>query len=102
MIEDLVALYDEYLGRFAAEVGDSKIGAFAKFNGLLIKKLSAEEFALAYGEYAKTTKRYASMVERGDTINDVVLKRLREQAANLVLPTVHDEPREDDDLSSDF
>ena len=100
MPEDLPALYDEYLGRFATEVGDAKVGAFAKFNGRLIKKLSAEEFALAHGEYEKTIKRYATMIDRGDTINDVVLKRLREQATNLVLRTVHDQPQ--DDLSRDF
>ena len=44
MIEDLPERYHEYLDRFTTELGDVKVGAFAKFNGRLIKKLSFEEF----------------------------------------------------------
>lgn len=85
MIEDLPARYHEYLDRFATEVGDTKVGAFAKYNGKLIKKLSFEEFTPAYLEYTEMLDRYNESLERGDTINDVVLRILRETAASLVL-----------------
>jgi hypothetical protein len=85
VIEDLPARYHDYLARFTAELGDVKVGAFAKFGGRLIKKMSFEEFTPAFLDYAEMSDRYRDSVERGDTINDIVLKLLREQAANLVL-----------------
>ncbi|MEO8698645.1 MAG: hypothetical protein ABI867_01345 [Kofleriaceae bacterium] len=84
-IDDLPARYHEYLDRFMTEIGDTKLGAFAKWSGRLIKKLSFEEFTPAYLEYTEIRDRYEDSLERGDTINDVVLKLLREKAANLVL-----------------
>ncbi len=85
MLEDLPARYHEYLDRFMTELGDVKVGAFAKFNGKLIKKLSFEEFTPAYLEYEEIVKRYTDSIDRGDTINDVVLRLMRERCANLVL-----------------
>ena len=85
MIEDLPARYHEYLERFARLVGDVAPGAFAKFDSRLIKKLSFEEFSRAYLEYGEILERYEYSVAHGDTINDIVLKLVREQAAGLVL-----------------
>ena len=76
----------QYLERFAREVGERALGAFAKHAGHLIKKMSFEEFAPAYVEYSELLATYRNSVARGDTINDIVLKLLRERAANLVLP----------------
>ncbi len=86
MIEDLPARYHEYLARFAGELGDLPAGAFAKFGGRLIKKLTFEEFTPAYLEYTEMRTHYDETIERGDTINDLMLRILREKAANLVLP----------------
>jgi hypothetical protein len=85
VIDDLPGRYHEYLERFTTHLGDVAVGGFAKFGGRLIKKLSFEEFTPAYIEYTEMADRFAESVERGDTINDVVLKVLREQAAALVL-----------------
>ncbi len=85
MIDDLPARYAEYLERFTRELGDMKAGAFGKFKGKLIKKLSFEEFTPAYIEYTELLDRYQESVDRGDTINDLVLKLLREQSAMMVL-----------------
>jgi hypothetical protein len=84
-IEDLPGRYHQYLERFTAELGDVKLGAFAKFGGKLIKKLSFEEFTPAFLEYTELSDRYYDSLDRGDTINDVVLRLLREKAANLIL-----------------
>ena len=86
MVEDLPARYHDYLVRFAQQVGDFEVGRFAKHAGRLIKKLSFEEFTPAYLEYTEIAETYRQSVERGDTINDIVLKVLREQAAALILP----------------
>ena len=85
MIEDLPARYHEYLDRWTTELGDAKPGAFTKWSGKLIKKLSFEEFTPAYLEYTEVLNRYNESLERGDTINDVVLRMLRDKSANLVL-----------------
>ena len=88
MPEDLADHFHDYLDRFAAEVGPAEIGTFAKFRGRLIKKLDYEQFAAAYHDYHALAKRYHDSVERGDTINDAVVKMLREQAAALVLRAI--------------
>jgi hypothetical protein len=85
VVENLPERYHEYLDRFLTEIGDIKVGAFAKYSGRLIKKLSFEEFTPAYLEYTEMAQHYQESLERGDTINDVVLRVLREKAANLVL-----------------
>jgi hypothetical protein len=85
VIDDLPGRYHEYLERFHKELGDVAVGAFAKYAGKLIKKMSFEDFTPAFIEYTEMAERYHESLERGDTINDVVLKVLREQAAALVL-----------------
>jgi hypothetical protein len=85
VIEDLSARYHEYLERFATQLGELPPGAFAKFGGKLIKKLTFEEFTPEYLEYTDMRAHYDESVERGDTINDIMLRVLREKAANLVL-----------------
>ena len=52
----------------------------------MIHKLSFEEFTQAYTEYTELLERYRESLERGDTVDDLVLKLLREQFATLVLP----------------
>ena len=89
-LEDLPTRYHEYLDRVFAHLGDVKLGAFAKFDGKLIKKLSFEEFTPVFIEYTEMLDRYQESVERGDTINDLMIKLLREHAATLVLkPPAH-------------
>lgn len=86
MIEDLADRYHDYLERWRREAGDVPIGTFVKYSGKLIKKLSFEEFTPVLMEYVEMATRYQETVERGDTINDLVLKIVREQAAKLMLP----------------
>jgi hypothetical protein len=85
VIEDLADRYHEYLERWKRNAGDVPVGSFAKFQGKLIKKFSFEEFAPILLEYLEMVTRYEESIERGDTINDVVLKVLRDQAAQLML-----------------
>lgn len=86
MIEDLADRYHAYLERWKREAGDVPVGTFAKFSGKLIKKLTFEEFTPVLIEYVEMATRYQESIDRGDTINDIVLKVLRDQAAQLMLP----------------
>jgi hypothetical protein len=85
VIEDLPARYQEYLERFSNSLGELPVGAFTKFGGRLIKKLTFEEFTPAFLDYLDMWTHYDDSVGRGDTIDDIVLSVLREKAANLVL-----------------
>ena len=85
MIEDLADRYHEYLERWKRAAGDVAVGSFTKFQGKLIKKMSFEEFSPILLEYLEMVTKYEESVERGDTINDVVLKVLRDLAAQLML-----------------
>ena len=76
--------YQAYLGRFEATFGDSA-GAFIKHQGRLIKKLDAEAFEPVYREYMELATHYLEGIDRGDTVNDLVVKIIRDHAAQLIL-----------------
>lgn len=84
---DLVQEYREYLERFEAQLGDSDFGAFVKHKGRLIKKLRYDEFEPLYQEYFEVAKAYYESLDRGDTINDLVVKLLRDRATDLLKPS---------------
>jgi hypothetical protein len=83
--DDLNAQYKHYLDRFARQLGEVQLGGFAKFAGQLIKKLTFEEFTPAFVEYRELSEHFTQSLERGDTINNVVLRLVREKAAHLVM-----------------
>lgn len=82
---DIDREYDEYLRRMAARVGERGFGEFVKHEGRLVKKLRLEEFEPVYREYFENARAYFDSLERGDTINDVVVKVVRERAIELFL-----------------
>ena len=83
---DIVQAYRKYIERFEAEVGPSELGQFVKHRSRLVKKLRYEEFEPKYREYEQMARTYQESIERGDTINDLVVKVLRESADELFLP----------------
>jgi hypothetical protein len=82
---DLVEEYRLYLQRFDEQLGPCEFGAYAKHHGRLIKKLRYDEFEGKYREFEEVDRAYAQILERGDTINDVLVKILRERCDELVL-----------------
>jgi hypothetical protein len=82
---DLVREYKDYLERFTIAVGDSDFGKFVKHQGRLVKKMRYDEFEPIYTEYYGVASTYFDSIDRGDTINDVVVKVLRERAIELFL-----------------
>jgi hypothetical protein len=82
---DLVEEYRQYLQRFDERLGPCEFGAYAKHHGRLIRKLRYDEFEGKWNEFAEAEKAYAEILERGDTINDILVKILRERADELVL-----------------
>ena len=86
-LDDLPGRYTEYLDRFTREVGDIKFGEFAQYAGRAIRMMSFDEFTATYTEYHELLTRYRDSLERGDTVDDLMLKLMREQSAHLVLPT---------------
>jgi hypothetical protein len=83
---DLTSEYAAYQGRFDQLGGKgAAIGAPAKWKGRLVKKLSLDQFEGRLAEFHKLDVAYAEILERGDTINDAVIKLLRDRAAELLL-----------------
>ncbi len=77
--------YATYLERFHSTVGDAAVGGFVKHQGHLIQKLDPVAFAARYREYLDLSGHYLEGMERGDTVNDIVVKLIRDHAAQLVL-----------------
>ena len=86
--DDLVEEYRLYLERFDTSLGPCEFGAFVKHQGRLIKKLRYDEFEAKFREFQEVDKAYAQILERGDTINDVLVKILRERCDELVLKRI--------------
>ena len=82
--QPLGAAYEDYLRRFAETLGDYAVGAFVKHNGQLIQKLTAEEFDEQRLSYEQLLVTYEGAMLRGDTINEAVVRMLREGAAKLM------------------
>jgi hypothetical protein len=78
--------YPTYLQRFAHALGPMEVGGYGKWNGQLIKKLSAEEFMTRNAEYQQLLGELERTFVAGHTINNRLLRQLRERAAELVLP----------------
>lgn len=78
--------YNDYLSRFEEEFGnDHDFGAFVKYKGLLIQKLERKEFDALFRDYNEITQSYFASLKRGDTINDLVVRKMREIATKLVM-----------------
>jgi hypothetical protein len=85
--DELVTEYRGYLERFDALAdGPADFGAFIKHNGRLVKKLRYDEFEPLFKEYEEVAKAYFDSIDRGDTINDIVVKILRDRATEMIKP----------------
>lgn len=84
-VPDIDKQFDEYLARVEEAIGDAEFGQFVKHDGKLVKKLRKDEFEEIYGDYFDLAKQYFASIDRGDTINDVVVRMLRQRAAELFL-----------------
>jgi hypothetical protein len=78
--------YRAYLDRFDREVGALDEGAYAKYNGHLVRKLAASEFGEREREYRQLCDDLEKTVLSGRTINNKLIKQIRERAAELVVP----------------
>jgi hypothetical protein len=77
--------YAAYLDRFRNLCGPLEVGAYGKWKGKLIRKLSPVEFAAKNDELTTLQRTYQGILERGDTLNDAITKLLREHQAELLL-----------------
>ncbi len=85
MTGELVKRYQEYLERFEREIGDVELGGFAKYGNQLIQKMSYDEFESIYDDYSGALRLYNEALREDNTINDMVVKRVRVGATKLVL-----------------
>ena len=83
--KDLVEEYRTYLERFDGKVGPCEFGAYAKHEGKLIRKLRYDEFEARWSEFQDVDRVFTEIMERGDTINDALVKILRDGCAEFLL-----------------
>lgn len=81
----LVTAFREYVARFDQEIGPKEFGQFGTWERQLVKKLKYDEFVDKYQQFRQMDETYRGILERGDTINDMMLRALREIAAELLL-----------------
>ena len=77
--------YLAYVEKFEQEVGVLAVGAYGKWKGKLVRRLSADEFAAKHQEFTKLDSAYRGILQRGDTINDTVVRMWREKRAELLI-----------------
>ena len=82
---ELVQAYRNYLQRFEEKIGACEFGGYAKHNERLIKKLRYDEFEPKWEEFQEVDRIFTDIMERGDTINDALVKILRERCADFLL-----------------
>jgi len=82
---DAVDEYRRYLERFEQQVGPCDFGTYTKVKGRLIKKLTFDEFEARWREFEEVSQAYDQIIVNGDTINDVLVKLLRERSDELLV-----------------
>jgi hypothetical protein len=82
---DAVDEYRQYLDRFETAIGVCEFGTYIKHKGRLIKKLSFDEFEEKWLELTEVARAYDAILAHGDTINDVLVKVLRERCDELLI-----------------
>jgi hypothetical protein len=82
---ELVKAFRDYVKRFDEEIGPKEFGQFGTWERQLVKKLKYDEFVDKYQQFQQMEQTYRGIVERGDTINDMMLHALRETAAELLI-----------------
>lgn len=83
--DDPVDAYRGYLDRFEQAVGACDFGTYAKHNGRLIKKLTFDEFEGKWKELGELNRAYDTILANGDTINDILVKVMRERSDELLV-----------------
>lgn len=82
---ELVKAFQDYLARFEEEIGPREFGDRATWERQFIKKLKYDEFTEKWKQFKEMEHTYNGIIERGDTINDMMLHALKECAAELLI-----------------
>jgi hypothetical protein len=86
MESDFVLDYKAYLERFTSQFGEGvEFGKYAKSARGMVKKLRYEEFAEKFEKFTGLARRYQESVARGDTINEAVLRIIRDASVELLI-----------------
>jgi hypothetical protein len=77
--------YLDYLSRWEQHVGAVPVGQYGKWKGTMVRKLAPAEFLNKLDEYTQLSSHYQKVLERGDTLNDTMIRLVRERAIELLL-----------------
>ena len=77
--------YVEYQERFVRLIGEIKPGQYGQYQGRLVRKLTAEQFADQIREYRSLGEKLVAAIEGGQTLNETLSAQVRAAEINLVL-----------------
>jgi hypothetical protein len=77
--------YLDYLSRWETKVGSVPVGQYGKWKGKMVRKLAPAEFLSKLDEYTQLNSHYQKCIDRGDTINDTMVRLLKERESELLL-----------------
>lgn len=77
--------YEEYLERYEHALGARDVGQYTKWQGRLVKKLTLAEFTTRNDQYRALCDDLKQIILVGGTINDILVKQVRECAADLIV-----------------
>lgn len=77
--------YLDYLSRWEQNVGAVPVGQYGKWKSTMVRKLAPAEFLNKLDEYNQLSSHYQKVLERGDTLNDTMIRLLRERAIELLI-----------------
>lgn len=83
-MQDNKDIYDRYLNTFKEKFGEAAFGELVRNEGYLVKKMTSEEFDVAWSELKRTEEFLRETMSRGNTLSDDVERQYRELAAEVL------------------
>ena len=77
-------IYSRYIATFEEKFGDADFDAPVRSDGYLVKKMTFEEFDLAWSEFKRTEAFLRETMSHGNTLSDAVERQYLELAAQVL------------------
>ncbi|MBN2528012.1 MAG: hypothetical protein JXR76_16600 [Deltaproteobacteria bacterium] len=77
-------IYNRYINIFNEKFGNAAFGESVMNEGCIVKKMTFEEFVVAFTELKKTEEFLRETMSRGNTLSDAVEAQYRELAAQVL------------------
>ncbi|MBN2341149.1 MAG: hypothetical protein JXX29_13895 [Deltaproteobacteria bacterium] len=84
MIQDNKDIYERYVRYFEEKFGAVELGEPVRNDEFIVKKLSFDDFVVAWSEYKRTEEFLRETMSLGNTLSDAVEYQYRELCAQVL------------------